>query len=521
MIRSIQCVVLLCAVGFFLCGACASPTVLHASRTMYSKNSMEKLAVFGESTINYPRWEGKGAIEAGLSKTSGETAIKSITSALNAKGYQVTYSRLAAVSYPPPDTENNERWVLNTKEGRPPRAVSNRDPVSVYRKQLGSLLTAHSLRYVFESEKQAFHQGTIRSFVISKDIAHYLGEMTNADTLCFLTYGGNTTSGARKAGNIMAGLVVGTSIQDDDITRGRLSCFSATTGELLWANEQAYIANPVNPPLSFFQDLLNTMPKNGLPMSSEVQLTNLSVSKQNIQNEPYPTVPYPSKVSTEAQPQTSTGVVAKNETVENKLDTPDEKVAPADDPPAPASPTVPSESAVSAQTDQNPGSGTDAAETVGPSDFDRVKAALPGVSHEKDFFSYNRLLKVGRYQGTFIEYKLYRTNKVRRRNIAATTVGAICAVSGIPLLAVGLVYVGRNDRDGGFGYWASGLLLFSAGLPLTIRGTIKMSRAKRHIEVLNGLQSTAAQHKNRHVALSPYFSVAGRNGGLFGLGGRF
>jgi hypothetical protein len=152
----------------------------------------------------------------------------------------------------------------------------------------------------------------------------------------------------------------------------------------------------------------------------------------------------------------------------------------------------------------------------GRADYEKVKAALPEFSHESDFLTYGRALKLGRIQGSFIEYKRYRANKRRRGAGALIGVGTFFAAVSLPLFGVGIANLARGDRGWGPPFLGPAGLCLGIAIPLLATGAVRMSRAKRTIRGLATIDTTAAsrEHKSARVAVAPFFDTTSATWGL-------
>lgn len=296
--RTIQLLLCICFASQFT-GACTAkppPTVLYACPEMYDHNPIHSVAVWVETEVRFPRWEGKGAIGYSASRNAAERAAPMIAAVLQNKGYQVPYARPAAVSYPAPvpyHGDMSDRWVVDTHNDGAANTVSQREAVHVFTASFDSPETAQCVQHVLENEKLTFHGQRYRKEGISPEIAAFLGQKTGADTLCRLFLFGNTTTGGRKALNVFLNAAPYTSARDDDITNARITCWSAKTGTPVFADESVTYSNPTLPVPPVFETLLHELPKAGHPMNPEVVLSPLMPPGGPPMLDPFPTVPLP------------------------------------------------------------------------------------------------------------------------------------------------------------------------------------------------------------------------------------
>ena len=178
---------------------------------------------------------------------------------------------------------------------------------------------------------------------------------------------------------------------------------------------------------------------------------------------------------------------------------------------------VPIEESQASSVSGNQTSGTgDAASEEGEASGGRaelkmIQAALPGYSHEADFLMYGYLLRAGRIQGTFLDYKIYRTNKRRKGGVALVVLGSIVLATGI----AGLIVYGIVDEQTPL---IIGTVLAPASTALLVPGIVVLLRAKRTMKVLQSLATSLSfsETKATRFSLTPIFDQRSSALGLAG-----
>ncbi len=144
-------------------------------------------------------------------------------------------------------------------------------------------------------------------------------------------------------------------------------------------------------------------------------------------------------------------------------------------------------------------------------DYERVKAALPQYSHEKEFLRYGRLRQTGMTIGSFVDYKLYRARKKRNSGIAMVAVGGVLLVSFLAFITVSAA----DDWEIYLGPALSSLFIGAVLIPV---GAVRMKRGKTTREALSGSPYDTPDSVLSRFSLSPTYN---ERTSTFGLSGRF
>lgn len=271
-----------CVASLLGCGA--GPQV-RASRSMLSRNPIERVAIFGEAQVVWPRFRKGEYFGLSESKQSLTAQIPKVQSELRRKGYDVVYAEPAAVGYFAPwMTDRLVSGVVEEKgvvRDDPDTFVrcDNKEPLFEYPAATRNLAVRDALRRIFESLEESVSLGWGSTFTLDPDDVVILRDAAGADTICLARITGRVFTTARKIGTVVEGIAVGVALGGaagavvaggaSDSSGISLLLVDANSGDVLFLGEAQGSAHPSDEKSDIAQRALALLPSRGKALDAK------------------------------------------------------------------------------------------------------------------------------------------------------------------------------------------------------------------------------------------------------------
>lgn len=288
--------IFLSVISLIIISACASKGIyIRASDNFVKNNDIQKVAIFAEGKVNWPRMGKDG--NSIILNSSKESLINSLTltkDLLASKGYDVVTSHPVGVGY------NSKGWWLvdNSKEELDKKEIDDNRPVFLYPEFKEGPEMTTSVHNLIDALEQSVSQKQVSNFSPDIEDIEVIKKYTDADTICLLkTYGVKYSTG-RKVGDFALGVLAamfGASRASQSTDRVHLSYIfiDTDTKEVIWQHGEMTAADPINPSKDFVSKTLHYLPKveeemdSNACQKSENSLYKCNVVRQNVDESDY------------------------------------------------------------------------------------------------------------------------------------------------------------------------------------------------------------------------------------------
>ena len=261
-------------ITLILVTGCASKVKIRASDAMFSNNPMNKIAVFAEGKVNWPRMgKGGSVLILPYCKKATENSLVATKQLLSKKGYEVVYAEPVSVG-----SNSKGWWLIEDPEAEGEESklkhIPDRKPTFVYPKFQDDGAFSKSMLNIIEQLEWAVSKKHLNSFEPSKEDIEVIRQATNADTICLNRIYGVKYSARRKVGEFALGVlaamfgVYGQSHSSDRV-HSSFIFINAKTGEVLWQRVISTQENPLKSGEEFAENVLKFLPARNEPFDQK------------------------------------------------------------------------------------------------------------------------------------------------------------------------------------------------------------------------------------------------------------
>jgi len=254
---------------------CAPKTRIRASDAMFDENRVERIAVFTEGKINWPRM-GRGGAVLGVadSKKAVEEHLAMTKQILSNKGYEVVFAESVGIGY-----HCNQWWLMPEEYGKDETCqltpIPDAKPQFIFPKFQENEDFSRATHNLIRQVEAAIVQKRLYSFVPDHDDIEVIRQFTEADTICLNRIYGVKYSTGRKVGAFAMGVVAamfGAYGQGhlSDMVDSFYIFIDARTGDVLWERGIYVAGDPVEPNQEFVAGVLKFFPAKNEPFNQEV-----------------------------------------------------------------------------------------------------------------------------------------------------------------------------------------------------------------------------------------------------------